>query len=71
MLYYKESTWPGVSTLPDFKTTFPRWATPANPAVTLGKEVQNLCPMGLDLLSKMVAYDPYARLTAEEALNHV
>lgn len=39
--------------------------------MSLGKEVLNLCTQGLDLLSKMVAYDPYARLTAEEALKHV
>lgn len=66
----KESTWPGVSTLPDFKNTFPRWPTPANMAAALGKEVTNLDALGLDLLSKMCVYDPYARLTAEEALNH-
>ncbi|CAK87965.1 unnamed protein product (macronuclear) [Paramecium tetraurelia] len=66
----KESTWPGVSTLPDFKSTFPRWPTPTNPAATLGKDITNLCPLGLDLLSKMITYDPYARITAEEALKH-
>lgn len=66
----KEATWPGVSTLPDFKSTFPRWPTPTNPAASLGKEVTNLDPLGLDLLQKMVVYDPYARLTAEEALKH-
>ena len=59
-----------MTTLPDFKAAFPRWATPSNPAVALGKEIPNLCPQGLDLLSKLVVYDPYARLTAEEALNH-
>ncbi|CAD8048442.1 unnamed protein product [Paramecium primaurelia] len=66
----KESTWPGVSTLPDFKSTFPRWPTPTNPATALGKDITNLCPLGLDLLSKMIVYDPYVRITAEEALKH-
>ncbi|CAD8137691.1 unnamed protein product [Paramecium octaurelia] len=66
----KETTWPGVTTLPDFKSTFPRWPTPTNPAATLGKDITNLCPLGLDLLSKMITYDPYARITAEEALKH-
>ncbi|CAD8138783.1 unnamed protein product [Paramecium octaurelia] len=66
----KESTWPGVSTLPDFKSTFPRWPTPTNPAATLGRDITNLCPLGLDLLAKMIVYDPYARITAEEALKH-
>lgn len=46
----KEATWPGVSTLPDFKSTFPRWPTPTNPAASLGKEVTNLDALGLDLL---------------------
>ena len=66
----KEANWPGVSTLPDFKASFPRWPIPTSPAAALGKEVTNLCPLGLDLLSKLVVYDPYSRLTAEEALKH-
>ena len=66
----KESTWPGVSTLPDFKSTFPRWPSPTNAAATLGRDITNLCPLGLDLLSKMIVYDPYMRITAEEALKH-
>lgn len=55
----KESTWPGVSSLPDFKSSFPRWQTPADPTAALAKEVPNLCPLGLDLLAKLVVYDPY------------
>lgn len=66
----KESTWPGVSTLPDFKSSFPRWATPSNMTSAFAKEVPNLCAQGVDLLSKLVVFDPYQRLTAEEALRH-
>ena len=62
----KDANWPGVSQLPDFKPTFPRWQM--NP---LSKYVSNLDANGLDLLQKMLHYDPSLRISAEEALNHV
>jgi hypothetical protein len=40
-----EKTWPGVSQLPDYKTTFPQWS-----GVDLGTLVPNLDRDGLDLL---------------------
>jgi len=60
-----ESLWPGVTALPDFKPTFPKW-TPTS----LSKYVTNLDPLGLDLLSKMVTYEPSARISAKDALSH-
>ncbi|EAS07486.1 cyclin-dependent kinase-like Serine/Threonine kinase family protein (macronuclear) [Tetrahymena thermophila SB210] len=60
-----ESTWPGVTQLPDFKNTFPRW----NP-IPLQKQCPNICPKGIDLLTKMLQLDPTKRITAEEALDH-
>jgi cyclin-dependent kinase 2 len=62
----KESVWPGVSNLPDFKPTFPKWT-----ATPLAKAVSNLDQKGLDLLSKMISYDPTTRISAIDALNHV
>jgi serine/threonine protein kinase len=62
----KESVWPGVTSLPDFKSTFPKW----NP-VNLTKHLPNLDKNGIDLLSKMIAYDPNQRISAREALEHV
>ncbi|ONK56549.1 uncharacterized protein A4U43_C10F9950 [Asparagus officinalis] len=41
-----EDTWPGVTSLPDFKSTFPKW-----PPRDLATVVPNLEPAGLDLLS--------------------
>ena len=62
----KESVWPGISNLPDFKPTFPKWS-----ASPLSKHVPNLDPLGIDLLSQMICYDPTQRISAEDALNHV
>ncbi|EMS57141.1 Cyclin-dependent kinase A-2 [Triticum urartu] len=41
-----EETWPGVSSLPDYKSAFPKW-----PSVDLATVVPTLEPLGLDLLS--------------------
>ncbi|KAK9194660.1 hypothetical protein WN944_005367 [Citrus x changshan-huyou] len=41
-----EDTWPGVTSLPDFKSAFPKW-----PSKELGTVVRNLEPAGIDLLS--------------------
>jgi len=60
-----EMTWPGVSTYPDYKTTFPQWG-----AKKLSTFAPDLCPLGIDLLKKMLAYEPGARISAREALKH-
>ncbi|KAG0531450.1 hypothetical protein BDA96_04G023800 [Sorghum bicolor] len=60
-----EGTWPGVATLPDYKSTFPKW-----PSMDLATVVPTLEPAGIDLLSKMVRLDPSKRITARAALEH-
>ncbi|KAJ4950367.1 hypothetical protein NE237_027199 [Protea cynaroides] len=60
-----EETWPGVTSLPDFKTAFPKW-----PAKDLATVVPDLEPAGVDLLSKMLCLDPSKRITARNALEH-
>jgi serine/threonine protein kinase len=62
----KEANWPGVTSLPDFKPTFPKW----NPT-SLAKHLPNLDSAGIDLISKMITYDPNQRISAREALEHV
>ena len=58
-----ETTWPGVTSLPDYKPVFPRWA---------GKKLSDVVPGvdagGVDLLAKLMAYDPNERMTAIRAL---
>ncbi|KAJ8450284.1 hypothetical protein Cgig2_004741 [Carnegiea gigantea] len=60
-----EDTWPGVTSLPDFKSSFPRWSPK-----DLSTIVPNLDPAGIDLLSKMLCLDPSKRITARGALEH-
>lgn len=60
-----EEIWPGVSLLPDHKNTFPNWL-----ARPIAGSVKNLCPKGLDLLSRMLVYEPSRRISAQEALLH-
>lgn len=60
-----ETLWPGVSKLPDYKpTNFPHWV--AQPL----SSIVNLDPLGLDLLGKMLTYEPSKRVSAKEALAH-
>ncbi|KAG0454373.1 hypothetical protein HPP92_025677 [Vanilla planifolia] len=60
-----EETWPGVSSLPDYKSAFPKW-----PPMDLATVVPNLELAGIDLLSKMLCLEPRRRITARAALEH-
>lgn len=53
-------------TLPNFKDTYPKFQ-----ALGIEKVVECLCSDGLDLLSKMLVYDPSQRISAKQALLHV
>jgi len=60
-----EEMWPGVSQFADYKTTFPQWSP-----VPLKTAVEGLDELGLDLLSKMLTYEPSKRISARDALRH-
>jgi len=60
-----ETTWPGVSSFKDYKSTFPQW--PGGPLTRLLPDMDQL---GLDLLSKMLIYEPNKRISAREAMRH-
>ncbi|KAI8442357.1 hypothetical protein MSG28_005879 [Choristoneura fumiferana] len=60
-----EEIWPGVTSLPDYKPTFPNWNT-----FNLQNHVQNLDEVGMDLLRKMLIYDPMKRISAKDARRH-
>lgn len=60
-----EDTWPGVGSFKDYKSTFPQWT---------GDGLEKVCPDldadGIDLLKKLLVYEPGQRLSAQKALNH-
>ena len=60
-----EKTWPGVSRLPDYKQTFPKW-----PKSSLKKIVGKLDKQGVNLLQQIFLYEPTTRITAIDALRH-
>jgi len=60
-----EEVWPSVSTLPDYKPTFPQWSRQ-----DLVKVVPPLDDTGIDLLKRTLTYDTSKRLSAKRALLH-
>lgn len=60
-----EDIWPGVTSLPDYKNTFPCWSTNQLP-----NQLKNLNSDGLDLIQKMLIYDPVHRISAKDILEH-
>lgn len=59
-----DKTWPGFSSMPDHKKTFPQWK-PQN----LSQLLSNLSRDGLQLVLQMLVYDPDRRITARAALD--
>jgi len=60
-----EESFPGVTAFKDFKSTFPRWRQQG-----LAHLLPNLDADGLDLIARMVCYDPAKRVSARDALEH-
>ncbi|XP_075697267.1 cyclin-dependent kinase 1 isoform X2 [Rhinoderma darwinii] len=57
--------WPEVESLQNYKNTFPKWK-----GGKLASNVKNIDKDGLDLISKMLIYDPIKRISAKCALLH-
>ena len=60
-----DESWLGVSLFKNFKANFPQW-----PPQPLARVVPGLCDAGIDLLAKMLVYEPSKRISAKEALLH-
>lgn len=60
-----EQNWPGVSSLREYKATFPNWSTN-----NLASHAKNIDKQGLDLLQEMLIYTPEKRISARNALKH-
>merc|ERR1719163_989184 len=63
-----EAIWPGLSELPDFKPTFPKWK-PKGWANIRNTQAQ-LGNTGIELLDQLMLYNPAARISARAALQH-
>ena len=60
-----ETIWPGVTKLKDYKRSFPSWH-----AVDFRSLLPQLDETGIDLVERMLKYNPAERITAREALDH-
>jgi len=62
-----ETSWPGVTALPDFKPTFPQWRQCTLAARLAEFGLSDHC---YDLILCLLTYDPVSRINAPDALNH-
>ncbi|CAL6046233.1 Kinase [Hexamita inflata] len=61
-----DQTWPGITQLPDYKPSFPKFK-----GVGLKKALGgNLSEAGLDLMASMLEMDPVKRISCKDALKH-
>jgi len=58
-------SWPEFETLPNYNFTFPNWVQD-----NVGRLFPGLSGLGVDLLSRLLVYDPSKRITANQALLH-
>ena len=63
-----ETNWPGLSQLPDFKDTFPKWRPRG--LENIPGFVQNLGALGIDLVNSFLIYSPTTRMSCRRALLH-
>jgi len=60
-----EEVWPSVSSLPDYKPTFPQWSRQ-----DIARIVSTLDEAGIDMLKRTLTYDSAKRISAKRALVH-
>jgi len=60
-----ESDWPGVTSLPDYKSTFPKWKPQE-----LSRVIAGLDEDARELITSMLVYDPPSRISAKNAVSH-
>lgn len=60
-----EEVWPEVTQLPEYKPSFTKW-----PRRDLTEVIPTADPLALDLIEKMLIYDPAHRISAKAALDH-
>lgn len=65
-----EDLWPGVTSFPDFKSSFPKWERKAEDELVSADGIKVLGQEGLDLLERLLVYDPAGRMSAKQAVTH-
>lgn len=60
-----ENIWPGVTSFPDYKSSFPKWKRQDTSTFVPGLE-----EAGLDLIDGLLEFDPARRLSAKQACMH-
>jgi len=60
-----DDVWHGCTSLPDYKLNFPKWTKQG-----VGKVIEDGHPLAIDLLERMLVYEPCERISAKEALQH-
>jgi negative regulator of PHO system len=60
-----EQSWPGVESYPDWKRSFPIY-----PPTDLSLKLPMVDALGMDLLHRMLQYEPGIRVNAKEGLTH-
>ncbi|KAG9301509.1 hypothetical protein G9A89_008361 [Geosiphon pyriformis] len=60
-----EATWPGVTQYQDYHKPYPAYN-----ATDMAHHLPMIDPLGMDLLNKMLVYQPDNRITAKKALEH-
>lgn len=68
-----EENWPGVSSLPDYHSTFPSWSVPSDAKFLEALHIRpehGLDSDGCDLLRSLLRHSPSDRLSARQALQH-
>ncbi|KAK4549519.1 Cell division control protein 2 [Oleoguttula mirabilis] len=65
-----EGEWPGVTSFPDFKASFPKWERKADEELVNNDGVKVLGEEGLNLLEALLVYDPAGRISAKQAVHH-
>lgn len=63
-----EELWPGVTSYPDYKPSFPKWL-PKEDGLNAANDGL-LDADGIDLLKQMLVYDPAKRISTRRALQH-
>ena len=62
------TNWPSISLLPDYKASFPQWHGLST--AEFQSKFHKLDLYGIDLLRRMLAFDPQQRISARQALSH-